>query len=69
VFITREDELGHTPLVVWPRTYDSLRHVLREPFLVVKGVVSRRNGTMNVEVKDAQGLKAVETAPAAKNWG
>ena len=30
VFITLEDEFGHTPLIVWPAVYAQYRLVLRE---------------------------------------
>ncbi|MDP6347294.1 MAG: DNA polymerase III subunit alpha, partial [Dehalococcoidia bacterium] len=46
VFMTLEDEHGHIPLVVWPKVYARLRHVLAEPLIVVRGTVSRREGTM-----------------------
>ena len=69
VFITLEDEFGHVPLVVWPKVYDRYRLVLREPLLKVRGVVSRREGTMNIVVKHAESIAVVEDLPKARNWG
>jgi error-prone DNA polymerase len=68
VYITLEDEHGHTPLVVWPSVYEMLRLVLREPMLLVRGVVSRQEGTMNIVVKQARSLKGVRKPPRAKSW-
>jgi error-prone DNA polymerase len=69
VYITLEDEYGHSPLVLWPKTYERLRHVFREPLVVVTGVVSRREGTMNVVVKRARMMPAISIAPKTKDWG
>jgi error-prone DNA polymerase len=68
VYITLEDELGHTPLVVWPGVYLRLRLVLRESLLVVRGAVNRQDGTMNIVVQQARSLKGVANPPRAKNW-
>jgi error-prone DNA polymerase len=69
VFITLEDEHGHIPLIVWPKVYQRYKDQLREPFLLVKGVVSRREGTMNIVVDQVEALRAFQYAPKAKNWG
>jgi error-prone DNA polymerase len=69
VFITLEDEFGHTPLIVWSSVYARLRHVLSEPLIKVRGTVSRREGTMNIIVGHAEPLTGLEAAPKAKNWG
>jgi error-prone DNA polymerase len=69
VFITLEDEFGHIPLMVFPRVYERYRHILREPFLLVEGRVSRRDGTMNIHVTNAEPISATAAAPKAKNWG
>jgi len=71
VFMSAEDELGITPLVVWPKDYDRLRQTLKEPVLIVDGVLSRRDGTLNVVVTEARAVVAVneKVAPKSKNWG
>ena len=69
VFITLEDEFGHIPLVVWPAVYDRYRLVTREPVLQVRGVVSRRQGTLNIVVTHAQAIATLPATPASKNWG
>ena len=69
VFITLEDEFGHIPLVVWPKVYERYRLVIKEPVLLVRGVVSRREGTLNIVVTHAESLESLRHTPKAKNWG
>ena len=68
VFITLEDEFGHIPLIVWPAVYAQYRLVLREPVLMMKGKISRREGTMNITVTHAESLHTLKDTPSAKNW-
>ena len=69
VFITLEDEFGHTPLVVWPTVYERYRLALREPVLIMRGEVSRRDSTFNIIVKQVQKIQIQERdLPKAKNW-
>jgi error-prone DNA polymerase len=68
VFITLEDEFGHTPLILWPKVYEQHRQVLKEPFLEVRGTVSRGDGTMNIVVSTVTPVAAVASQPKAKNW-
>jgi error-prone DNA polymerase len=69
VYLTLEDEFGHSPMVVWPQVYQKLRLVLREPLLVVRGAVNRQEGTMNIVVRQARSLRGLPKMPQAKNWG
>ena len=68
VFLTLEDEFGHSPIVVWPKTYQRYRHVLREAVLKVRGVVSRREGTLNIVLTHAERISAPDTLPEAHSW-
>ena len=68
VFITLEDEFGHTPLVIWPAVYERYRHILREPLVQAQGTVSRRDGTMNIVLSWARSLAGLPVAPKAKSW-
>ena len=68
VFITLEDEHGHIPLIVWPKTYERLRNTLKSPFVLVTGAVSRREGTMNIVVQDARPLHVMEVALKARDF-
>ena len=69
IFITLEDEFGHIPMIVWPAIYEKYRLVLREPLLKVVGVISRREGTLNIVVNHAESIGGPRDLPAAKNWG
>jgi error-prone DNA polymerase len=68
VFITLEDEFGHIPLMVFPQVYDSQELKFKSAFLVVKGVLSRREGTHNVVVNSVRPFSALEKVPASKDW-
>ena len=68
VFITLEDEFGHVPLIVWPKMFMRYRLVLREPVLIVRGEVSRRDGTMNIVAKHVEGTRGLQHLPKSKNW-
>ncbi len=68
VFVTLEDEFGHTPFVIWPQVYEKYRLVLREPVLMIRGEVSRRDGTMNIVARHVQSANSLEYLPKSKNW-
>ena len=68
VFMTLEDEFGHAPVVVWPKVYERYRLVLREPVVKVRGVVSRREGTLNIVLIHAEGIPVSTAVPDAHSW-
>ncbi|MDA1129356.1 MAG: DNA polymerase III subunit alpha [Chloroflexi bacterium] len=68
VFLTLEDEFGHIPLVVWPGEFAKYRQVIREPLLVIRGQVSRRDGTMNIVTQHVEPMPSMENLPKSKNW-
>ena len=68
VFLTLEDEFGHIPLVVWPGEFAKYRQVIREPLLVIRGQVSRRDGTMNIVAQHVEPMPAMNHLPKAKSW-
>jgi error-prone DNA polymerase len=48
-FLLLEDEGGLVNVVVFPDLYEAERHVVRgEPFLLIEGVLQRRNNTINL---------------------
>ena len=63
VFITSEDETGHTPFLIWPDTYEEFKLTLKEPLLLLKGNVSRRGNTMNIVVTDVKSISDRLQAP------
>jgi error-prone DNA polymerase len=70
VFITLEDEFGHTPLVIWPSVYERFRMALKEPFLIADGVISHREGTMNIAVTSVKAIEGIDALPLrSKDWG
>lgn len=69
VFITLEDEFGHIPLTVWPKTYRKYRLQLRERFVMAQGTISRTDGTFSIIVNSASGMShIVPSVPKSKNW-
>ena len=68
VFLTLEDEFGHIPLVVWPGEFAKYRQIIREPLLVIRGEVSRREGTMNIVTHHVEPMPTMKNLPKAKNW-
>ncbi|MBI4307027.1 MAG: error-prone DNA polymerase, partial [Chloroflexi bacterium] len=70
VFLTLEDEFGHSPLVIWPQVYQRLRLRAKSPILLARGNVSHRDGTMNVVVSGLTPIEA-DDAPElkSKDWG
>lgn len=68
VFITLEDEFGHIPLMVFPQVYERQEHKFKSPFLVVKGRLSRREGTHNVVVTGVRPFNALTRVPQSKDW-
>jgi error-prone DNA polymerase len=68
VFITLEDEFGHIPLMVFPQVYERQEHKFKEPFLIVSGKLSRREGTHNVVVNRVRPFSALDKVPHSKDW-
>jgi error-prone DNA polymerase len=68
VFITLEDEFGHIPLMVFPQVYERQEHKFKSPFLIVKGTLSRHEGTHNVVVNQVKPFNALEKIPQSKDW-
>ena len=68
VFMTLEDEFGLIPLMVFPRVYERQEYEFKSPFLVVKGKLSRREGTHNVVVTEVKPFRAMDRSPESKNW-
>jgi error-prone DNA polymerase len=69
VFLTLEDEFGLIPLMVFPKVFESQEYEFKSAFLMVKGIVSRREGTMNLVVSRIRPFRVMDKVPASKNWG
>ena len=58
VFLTLEDETGVSNVIIRPDLYDRQRlAVVREPFLIVEGVLQHQDGVMSVRAERVQGLE------------
>ena len=68
VFVTLEDETGDVQLIVWPRVFARRRRELRSRVLLVRGVVSRWDGTTNVVVSDLRSIDTGVPMPDAHDW-
>jgi len=68
VFITLEDEFGHIPLMVFPQVYERYELKFKSPFLIIKGTLTRREGTHNVVVNQVKPFNALEKLPKSKDW-
>ena len=65
-----EDEFGLTNVVVKPGLHERQRPLVRgEPFVIVRGELQRRDGTVNVVAKSLAALSAGPVAPAGHNFG
>ena len=68
VFITLEDEYGFIPLIIWQATWLAHQEVLRNPYLLIRGTASRKDGTLNIVVKDGRPLGALAHATSSRDW-
>jgi error-prone DNA polymerase len=68
VYITLEDEFGHIPCMVFSKVYELHEHKFKAPFLVVKGRLTRREGTHNVVVTQVKPFSALDKVPQSKDW-
>lgn len=69
VFLTLEDEFGHSPLIIWPAVYERLKLIIKEPLLLATGTVSRREGTMNIVVETITPIPESVPGLHSKDWG
>ena len=68
VFITIEDETGDVQIILWPQVFHQSRRQLQNNVLLVRGQVSRWDGTASVVASQVQGIHPRVPMPAAHNW-
>jgi error-prone DNA polymerase len=68
VFITLEDEFGHIPCMVFGKTYERYEYTFRSAFLIIKGRLTRREGTCNVVISRVEPFSALDKVPASKDF-
>ena len=54
--------------MVFPQVYERQEHKFKSPFLMVKGRLSRREGTHNVVVTQVKPFNALGKVPQSKDW-
>ena len=71
VFLVLEDEFGLVNVIVKPDLYQRQRSLVRtEPFVVVRGELQRRDGTVNLLAGSFRTLRlGAGVAPEAHNFG
>jgi error-prone DNA polymerase len=68
VFITLEDEFGHIPCMVFGKVYERYEPAFRSAFLIIKGNLTRREGTCNVVINNVKPFNALDKVPQSKDW-
>ena len=67
-FVTIEDESGEVQLILWPRVFARYRRELRSQVLLVRGTVSRYDGTTNLAVAHVEPVGAGVPMPESHDW-
>ena len=68
VFVTIEDETGDAQVILWPTVFHRSRSQLDSHVLLVRGTVSRWDGTANVVASEVRGIHPRVAMPAAHDW-
>ena len=68
VFVTIEDETGDAQLILWPKVFARCRRSLGSQVILVRGVVSRWEGTTNIVVSDVRRVDTGVPMPDAHDW-
>jgi error-prone DNA polymerase len=66
VFLTLEDEFGHIPVVVWPDIFEDNKRVIKSHGMIVKGHISRLNGSMNLVAEEFEPITT--NINFSRNW-
>ena len=69
IFITLEDEFGHSPLIIWEPTYQQFKLQIKESLLIATGLVSRRDSTINIIVETIVPIQKSIPQLQSKDWG
>ena len=68
VFVTIEDETGDAQVILWPQVFQQSRKQLGSHVLLVRGTVSRWDGTANVVASEVRGIHPRVPMPASHDW-
>jgi error-prone DNA polymerase len=65
VFLTLEDETGVSNIIVRPDLYDRERTaVVRQPFLMVDGILQHQDGVISVKAEHVEGIEGSASVDA-----
>ena len=68
VFVTIEDECGDVQLILWKDVFARSRRALRNRVIIVRGVVSRWDGTTNIIASEIRAINTDVPMPNAHDW-
>ncbi len=68
IFVTIEDETGDAQAILWPHIYEQYRRELGSQVVLIKGEISRWDGTSNTIVSEVRSLRSGVRMPEAHNW-
>ena len=68
VFVTIEDETGDAQVILWPQVFQENRRHLGSQVLLVRGTISRWDGTSNVIASHVRGIHPSVPMPAVHDW-
>ena len=66
IFLTLEDEFGHISVVVWPDIFENNKRVIKSHGMIVKGRISRLNGSMNLVAEEFEPI--ITNINFSKDW-
>jgi error-prone DNA polymerase len=65
VFLTLEDETGISNIIIRPDLFDRERTaVIRQPFLIVDGVLQQQDGVLSVRAERVEGIEGAASIDA-----
>ena len=68
VFVTIEDECGDVQLILWKDVFARSRRALRNRVIMVRGIVSRWDGTTNIIASEIRAINTDVPMPNAHDW-
>jgi len=54
--------------MVFGKTYERYEHTFRSAFLIIRGNLTRREGTCNVVINQVESFSGLDKVPASKDW-
>ena len=54
--------------MVFGKVYERYEHIFRSAFLIIKGNLTRREGTCNVVINQVNSFSGLDKVPQSKDW-